>query len=209
MNIIRRHLERREIAVAARSLCVGFIFILAAAAAAQSAPDLEEGKLDKCRQAALSLIKPEKVDIGLLTQVSNHCQEQVRGADVLEDFNIRRSKYLQQQTEGTVLLSMVVALTVSGVVLAALQLYAAFRLAQAGRGKFDASNEITLEQSKVSLKSSVTGLLILVVSFAFFIVYVGWVFTIKETKIDVEAAPTPSARPISLGIGGLGPPPKN
>jgi hypothetical protein len=209
MGITRRHLERRGVAAAGGSLCAGFILILAVAAAAQTAPDSEAAKLDKCRQAALSLIKPEKIDIGLLTQVSDHCQAQVRGADVLQDFNIRRSKYLQQETEGTVLLSMVVALTVSGVVLAALQLYAAFRLAQAGRGKFDAPNEITLEQSKVSLKSSVTGLLILVVSFAFFIVYVAWVFTIKETKIDVEAVPTPSAHPISLGIGGLGPPPKN
>ena len=209
MGTIRRHLERRGVAAAGRSLFAGFVLVMAAAAAAQPAADSEATKLDKCRQAALSFIKPEKIDIGLLAQVSNHCQAQVRGADVLEDFNIRRSKYLQQETEGTVLLSMVVALTVSGVVLAALQLYAAFRLAQAGRGKFDAPNEITLEQSKVSLKSSVTGLLILVVSFAFFIVYVVWVFTIKETKIDVEGAPTPAVRPISLGFGGLGPPPKN
>jgi hypothetical protein len=209
MGIIRTYLERHRVRALVRSLCAGFVLFLATTATAQQAPESEAAKLEKCRQATLSLIKPEKVDVGLLTQISDHCQAQVRGGDVLEDFNIRRSKYLQQQTEGTVLLSMVVALTVSGVVLAALQLYAAFRLAQVGRGKFDAPNEITLEQSKVSLKSSVTGLLILIVSFAFFIVYVAWVFTIKETKIDVEAAPTPSARPISLGLGGLGPPPKN
>ena len=204
METIGKHLKRRGVALAARSLCAGFFMVLAAAAAAQPTPDSEAAKLDKCRQAAFSLIKPEKIDVGLLTQVSDHCQAQVRGADVLEDFNIRRSKYLQQQTEGTVLLWMVIALTISGVALAALQLYAAYRL-----GDLGASNEITLEKSKLSLKSSVTGLLILVVSFAFFIVYVLWVFTIKETKIDVESAPTQSARPITLGVGGLGPPPKN
>ena len=107
------------------------------------------------------------------------------------------------------LLWMVVALTISGVVMAALQLFVAYRLAVAGRGEVAASSELTLEQGKISLKSSVTGLLILVVSFAFFIVYVTWVFTIKETKIDVEAMPAPSALPITLGVGGLGPPPKN
>jgi len=183
--------------------------VLPVAVAAQQAPETEVAKLDKCRAAALQLIKPEKIDVALLIQISDHCQSQVRGADVLEDFNIRRSKYLHQQAEGTVLLWMVVALTVSGVAMAALQLYAAYRLAQVTHGEFASSGEITLEQSKVSLKSSVTGLLILVVSFAFFIVYVLWVFTIKETKIDVEAVAAPSARPITLGVGGLGPPPKN
>jgi hypothetical protein len=193
----------------ARALCVGLGLVLVATAAVAQ-QETEAAKLDKCRSAAIAAIKPEKVDVGLLTQVSDHCQAQVRGADLLEDFNIRRTKYLEQQVEGRVLLWMVVALTVSGVLMAALQLFAAYRLAAAGHGDLAASSEITLEQSKVSLKSSVTGLLILVVSFAFFIVYVLWVFTIKETKIDVEAGVAPQVvpRPITLGVGGLGPPPK-
>jgi hypothetical protein len=38
---------------------------------------------------------------------------------------------------------------------------------------------------------------------------VTWMFEIKETKIDVEAASPAPSHPITLGVGGLGAPPKN
>jgi hypothetical protein len=197
-----------------RFLTICLLFLVGVTTALpQAATDSEAAKLAKCRSEARDLIKPDKSDITFLRQISDYCQAQVRGEDVLEDFNIRKSKYLQQETEGTILLWMVVGLTLSGVVMAALQLFAAYRLSQVGRGELAAASEILLERSKVSLKSSVTGLLILIVSFAFFIVYIIWVFTIKETRIDVEpassAAPATSPRPITLSVGGLGSPPKN
>jgi hypothetical protein len=103
----------------------------------------------------------------------------------------------------------------SGVILAAFQLLAAFRLASAGKGEFAQSQELTLEQNRISLKSSVTGLMIFVISFAFFMVYVVWVYTSKELKQELpegqsqttEAA-VHTARPMPfLGIGGAGLPP--
>jgi hypothetical protein len=88
-------------------------------------------------------------------------------------------------------------------------LLAAYRLAVAGHGDHLAQQqEITLEQNKISLKSSVTGLLILVVSFAFFMVYVAWVFTIREVPLaqDRKMRET-NAQTVLPEPGGVGAPP--
>jgi hypothetical protein len=163
----------------------------------------ESSKLAACRAEALSLVKPEKVDVGFLTQISNFCYTQVRGEDLLGDFNIRRTNYLRQQFQGIVFLWMVVAITISGVVLAALQLIGAYKLASTGRGDLNQGGEITLEEKRISLKSSVTGLLILTVSFAFFIVFVVWVYPLTESKGPEGFSQTASPQPM-LGVGGLG-----
>lgn len=169
----------------------------------------EASKLATCRSEALSLVKPEKIDIGFLTQVSNFCYAQVRGEDLLGDFNIRRTNFLRQQFQGIVFLWMVVAITISGVLLAALQLVAAYKLASTGKGDFNQGGEVTLEEKRISLKSSVTGLLILTVSFAFFMVFVVWVYPLTETKIAIDGV-NQTARPQpTLGVGGLGAPPRS
>lgn len=163
----------------------------------------ESAKLSACRAETLKLVKPEKVDIALLTQISSFCYGQVRGEELLGDFNIRRTNYLRQQFQGIVFLWMLVVITVSGVMLAAVQLFAAYKLASTGRGNFDQGGEVALEEKRLSVKSSVTGLLILTVSFAFFMVFVVWVYPLTESKITPEgqtlAAPLPT-----LGVGGLG-----
>jgi small-conductance mechanosensitive channel len=104
---------------------------------------------------------------------------------------------------------MVLTITLSGVVLAGLQLLAAYRLATAGRGEFAQQQEITLEQNRISLKSSVTGLLILVVSFAFFMVYVAWVFAIREASLVQSQNTRGPTTQLLPGLGGPGPPPQN
>jgi hypothetical protein len=88
------------------------------------------------------------------------------------------------------------------------QLLAAYRLAGTGHGTFADQQEIVLEQNKISLKSSVTGLMILVVSFAFFMVYVAWVYTSKELKQETpESASVSAPTPTSTATGGYGPVP--
>jgi hypothetical protein len=207
----RLHLCWLPFATPLRKLLATFVILVlvVSTAGAQTVSDTHAIRLARCRSGALEVIKPDKTDVSLLKQISDYCYAQIRGEDVLEDFDIRRSKLVQQEAEGTILLWMVVALTLSGVAMAALQLFGAYRLAETGRAKFATTSELSLEQSKISLRSSVTGLLILVVSFAFFIVYIGWVFTIKESRIDVETGASAPARAITLGVGGLGSPPKN
>ena len=106
---------------------------------------------------------------------------------------------------------MVVAITISGVLLAGFQLLAAFRLANAGRGDFTQGGELSVDQKSISLKSSVTGVIVLTISLVFFITYVKWVYPIR-TQIDPEVAASNSNAPIAmssnipitLGVGGVG-----
>ncbi|CAB3744350.1 hypothetical protein LMG24238_07244 [Paraburkholderia sediminicola] len=81
---------------------------------------------------------------------------------------------------------MVVTTTVSGVLLSAVQLVAAYKLASAASSKDMGSQggSVDLEVGKISVKSSVTGLLILAVSFAFFIVFVNSVYSLKNRFLD-------------------------
>ena len=137
----------------------------------------ETARLDTCRANSIRLIKPEQIDLFLLNQLSDFCYNQVRGEDLLGDFHVRKSNFVQQEYDSRIILWMVVAITISGVVLAGLQLLAAYRLASnAGPGfASEQGGELKLDAKSISLKSSVTGFLILVISFAFFIVYVRWV----------------------------------
>ena len=156
-------------------------------------------RTQQCRSDLRSAI-PDKITPDIWERISGICYNEVRNEADLTDFNIRRSVLIEQQSEGRIILWMVVAITLSGVALAGLQLVAAYRLASAGHGEFGSAQEVTLEQNKISLKSSVTGLMILVISFAFFMVYVGWVYTVKELK-------APSSSESSTSTGGYGPPP--
>jgi hypothetical protein len=166
-------------------------------------------RVRECRTEVRSAIHTDKVTTEVWEKISNVCYMQVRGEAMLADFNIRRSNLINQQAEGRVVLWMVVAITISGVALAGLQLLAAYRLAGSGKGEFAVSQEITLEQNRISLKSSVTGLMILVISFAFFMVYVVWVYTAKELRQEfpeVAVHQTKLGAPITA-TGGYGPPP--
>ena len=171
----------------------------------------EAAKLNACRTSAITLIKPERVDVPFLAYVSDFCFGQVRGEDLLGDFYIRKLSFVQQQSNTRVLLWMVVAITIAGVSLAGFQLLAAYRLANNGRLEFSQGGELSLDPKSISLKSSVTGVIILALSLAFFITYVKWVYPIR-IQMDPEAAATNSNVPIAisphvpitLGAGGVG-----
>lgn len=186
------------------------IVILAFPGSAEPPPSLDEGpKLAACRAETMGLLKPASVDVILLNDVANFCYGRVRGEDLLGDFNIRRTNYLRQQYQGKVFLWMVVTITLSGVFLAGVQLLAAYHLAVSDRGSFDQGGEVTIEQKRLSLKSSVTGLLILTVSFAFFLVFVVWVYPLTPSNIRLEDADQTPKKQAILDGGGLGGPPPN
>jgi hypothetical protein len=75
------------------------------------------------------------------------------------------------------------------------------------------NSEFVLRQNQISLKSSVTGLLILTVSFAFFLVFVTWVYPIKDVNVDPDSASAKSTANKGAAVvdsrllGGIGPPP--
>jgi len=125
----------------------------------------------------------------------------------LNDFQIRRLKFIQQGYDERVLLWMVVVITLSGVFLAGLQLVGSYRLAAAaGRTDIEQSGEIALQRDRISLKSSITGLFILLVSFAFFYVFVIEIVPLKEVNTDAQLSRQPP-EVHKFSSGGLGPPP--
>jgi hypothetical protein len=161
----------------------------------------------ECRSEIHGSVAIDKVTPDTWDRISDICYNQVRGEAVLTDFSIRRSTLIEQQVEGRIILWMVVGITLSGVALAGLQLVAAYQLARTGHGDLSSPQEITLEQNKISLKSSVTGLMILVISFAFFMVYIVWVYTVKELKQDAPEAMVAPSTSSATPTGGYGPPP--
>jgi hypothetical protein len=82
-------------------------------------------------------------------------------------------------------LATVVTITLAGVLMAGFQVWASFKLASTGaKGNFGEDSTIAIERGKLYVRSSTTGLLILVVSFAFFVVYVRWIYPIQEVDLD-------------------------
>jgi hypothetical protein len=82
---------------------------------------------------------------------------------------------------------MVVLITLSGVSLAGLQVLASYKLAAVGRGQLETS-ELNLARDKLSLKSSIAGLFILIISFAFFYVFVFEIYKIHPVDPDGKNA---------------------
>ena len=113
-------------------------------------------------------------------------------------FELRRIGVFAQFYQGQVVLWMVVAITVSGVILAGIQLLIGFSFARKSAlregvksnesraaDKLNASDpdgvsKIEYGKGGLIVQSSVTGLLILIVSFAFFYVFVTKIYSISE-----------------------------
>ena len=105
----------------------------------------------------------------------------ITAAALLADEQYNRNENLAfQMSENVVLMWMVVAITVSGVTLAGLQLYASFKLASVGKGTLAEGGTLKLENGKVVVQSSIVGVIILAISFAFFMVFVRDVYSITE-----------------------------
>jgi hypothetical protein len=108
---------------------------------------------------------------------------------------IINQNYVFQRSENIVLMIMVVLITLSGVALAALQLLAAYKLASLGKGTLAEGSEINVSVTNLAVKSSVVGVTILGISFAFFLVFVLYVYTIKNDRASNtvnRAAPPPT-----------------
>jgi len=153
---------------------------------AHRAIDVDESKrAQDCRSQFLNGMKPAPrvIDVKLIEHINADCHQQIAAEDTLTDFGIRKSAFLNQQVETRVLLWLVVAITLSGVVLAGVQLVAAYRLACLGKAAFEQGGQLNIEHNKISLGSSITGLMILGISFGFFLVFVSKVYLIPEEDL--------------------------
>lgn len=158
------------------------------------------GAMEKCLAHAILTMKPERVDFGFFGTMTTLCYSQLYSQALLQDFQHRRMKFIQQTYDERVLLWMVVAITISGVGLAGIQLLTSYRLAQSKAPGDETSSEFVLQRDKVVLKSSVTGLFVLLLSFCFFYVFVLEIFVIKEIKIEEKHKQAQENSQIDTGI---------
>jgi hypothetical protein len=148
----------------------------------------KSGRMEACSSAhekEFMAYYSSRVDA--IDSLTNYCYKLVYLQDSLWDYEIRRSNFTIQQYQGSVLLTVVVIVTISGVALSALQLLAAFQLAITGKEKLNASAEIGMAAGKMSAKSSIAGVIILSISLLFFAVFVKYVLPLTElNQVDQE-----------------------
>jgi hypothetical protein len=143
-----------------------------------------DARMEECINRTIKIANPKSVNIGLFERAWRICGNQIFNGLYLEDFIVRRDKLLQQRLDDRVNLWLVVVITMSGVILAAVQLVMSFQLASKGTAEFGKDNELALESGRISLRTSITGAIILALSFAFFMVYVIWIYTVYELPKD-------------------------
>jgi hypothetical protein len=105
-----------------------------------------------------------------------------------EMLQIERSAFLWQHTAGNVVLGLVVLITLSGILLAAYQLYLSFKIGQ----KIDAQT-LDISAQKAQVTSSVVGITVLIIAGAFLMIF------LKEIY-GIEYVAPPPATPQSPAI---------
>jgi hypothetical protein len=211
---------------------VGIILFLAAvafgyvqSASLFHASNSYDQKALACQTRVLGLLPQTTRDaatVSLLEKISSYCYDDLLRNNSLGESTIRRGLYIHQRAENNIILFMVVLITLSGVALAGVQLLTSYNLAATGHAQGDGATDLALEQGKLSIKSSVTGLIVLAISLAFFCIYVFYVYSIKPDITKAVTAthaaamedkkpdnPTTAAAPLSgnidLDSGGLDP----
>ena len=148
---------------------------------------IEAGDTNSESQSLSSCIEKYKTptpQVDELYGLSNFCFGKIASQFKLDEEKIKRDSYVFQRNENVILLYMVVLVTLSGVALAGLQLLASYSLAAGGKGKLTEGGELKYSAQGVSFKSSVVGLMILAMSFAFFSVFIVYVYTFQPEQPD-------------------------
>jgi hypothetical protein len=148
-------------------------------------------------------------DVEALNKLNDFCFNSTRSQLLVDEENIRKDNFVFQRYENMILLFVVVSLTLSGVILAGLQLLASYKLAVVGRGELAGGAEVSYSKDAVSFKSSVVGLAILFISFAFFMVFVLEVYTLKESTSSTPSVPGISEQVRLRGVPGPPPSPSS
>lgn len=162
--------------------------------------------MTECVAGTLTLLGQKSFQTSeTLRDARDHCYSLIQSQGLLGDFTMRKLNYIQQYRANGVLMWMVVIITFSGVLLAGLQLWASYRLAESRQTTLDANDgQLVLERDRVVLKSSIAGLFILLVSFAFFLVFVLYVYRFEHISDQANS----DALPVTVhSTDGLGPPP--
>jgi hypothetical protein len=187
-------------------VCV-YLFVYKNAGPEQKADSPRETVHD-CIVDTQSLSKVQINNLNDYIGLYNLCNDQIFRNYEYSDFAVRREKFVRQELDERVNLWLVVIITLSGVILSGVQLLMSYKIALSGKEYWNSDATFAIKQGEISFKSSVTGLAILAMSLAFFVVYVGWIYPNKEVG-EALGVPVPFPTGQQLPPGGLGPPPAN
>ena len=150
--------------------------------AAYSNPMDAKTDIKDCESTLRGILGSKSVDMRLEDQIANHCIGVVSNSYSLQDYDVRRTSFIEQYHESQFVLWLVIGITISGVVLAGIQLVSAYNMSlMLGKSAFDAIS-LGFDAKSISLGTTVSGLVILAMSFAFFLVYVIYVYPVQITN---------------------------
>ena len=153
--------------------------------------DVLAGQIDACVVRYRELIQPVSFDIDSVDRYRSVCENILAGQYRLETVATGQRIYENQILQNTVIMWMVVTITISGVVLAGIQLWATYRLTMAGKGMLAEGGEVSIEHKRMVVRSSVVGVLILALALVFFAVYVLYVYRIEDIPGQEVVMPPP------------------
>lgn len=195
------------------AFCILVIACIGAGPAAAVAPTASE-TARRCTQEMAPQLRSQNTMRDALWDAANLCATLMADEHRDQEQGIRADNYVFQRTENLVLMWMVVAITIAGVFLAGAQLWASYVLAKAGRraavglpaaaatisdtGSADsgfplAATTIHFSKDELAVQSSVVGVIVLAISFAFFLVFVLYVYTFQEPAQTSTAASSTAA----------------
>ncbi len=169
--------------------------------------DAAMSELLACYERSFARLGMKTTDIGTLGLVSADCFRESGYAYELTEWEVRRGAFQQAQTQSDEILRLVERMTWGGILLAGLQLTFVFALSWRERKLLVDATELRAESNKLYFKSSVAGLAILVITFAFFYLYIRYVYpvTVQSSasgsaaqqaemgRLDTGSAPAESA----------------
>lgn len=163
----------------------GLLIVLGGCSAAKGPSMLEmsqqqQAAFTDCQKELRTTLKP--TTLPGIVDTDGACFDRLDRESSLVTTRIRHNAYVIQQQQTRELMWLVVGITFGGVALAAMQLIAGFRLANAGRASFEKSQggSIAVEAHKLSVNSSVSGVLVLALSLCFFYIFTERVYLIQE-----------------------------
>jgi len=157
--------------------------------------------IDACVDRISDKMQPGVKSREVLWDAASFCQTLATARRLGEEQHIRADNLIFQRFENNVLMWMVVSITIAGVLLAGAQLWASYMLAKSGRGALVEGGSVDLSKDKLAVQSSVVGVIVLAVSFAFFLVFVLYVYTFhgpdeKKTRTAEEPPRQVSSEPL-------------
>lgn len=184
-------------------LCVAALTALTGGCQDAGSPSIEQCIRDHVGRTTVSIPQIENVEQFCWRMLTDQAQVQRTHATA--------RIYEDQIFQNHLMLYMVVFITLSGVILAGVQLWTSYKLAELGKGATDDGSDFTFKPGDIAVKSSVVGVAILAISLAFFSIFVTEVYKLTPLSEGIaRAAAVTTAAPVApTAKVALPPPPPN